>query len=161
MFSVLHALRIEQQRLSFWTDSPDCPDKQYRGSDINSNVHVYELLENPLQHIGLDFVEYDIVTLDHRQHHVTDIHNHVMNDESFDQVEYNHVSFQFSYLMELFLNLIQPKDVDAVRLSANYLDAEENHDSNILKMIQFTVLFSELLRYLALQSRLELADAFR
>ena len=101
--------------------------------DINSNVHVYELLENRLQHIELDFVEYGIVTLDHRQHHVTDIHNHVMNDESFDQVEYNHVSFQFSYLMELFLNLIQPKDVDAVRLSANYLDAEENHDSNILK----------------------------
>ena len=108
-------------------------------SDINSSVHVYELLENQLQHIGLDFVEYDIVTLDHRQHHVIDIHNHVMNDESFDQAEYNHVNFQFSYLMELFLNLIQPKDVDAVRLSTNYLDAEENHDSNILKMIQFTV----------------------
>ena len=121
-------------------------------SDINSNVHVYELLENQLQHIGLDFVEYDIVTLDHRQHHVTDIHNHVMNDESSDQVEYNHVSFQFSYLMELFLNLIQPKDVDAVRLSMNYLDAEENHDSNILKMIQFTVLFTVLFKYLALQS---------
>ena len=113
--------------------------------DINSNVHVYELLENRLQHIELDFVEYGIVTLDHRQHHVTDIHNHVMNDESFDQVEYNHVSFQFSYLMELFLNLIPPKDVDAVRLSANYLDAEENHDSNILKMIQFTVLFTKSL----------------
>ena len=98
------------------------------------------LPESRLQHIELDFVEYDIVTLDHQQHHVTDIHNHVMNDESFDQVKYNHVSFQFSYLMELFLNLIQPKGDDAVRLSANYLDAEENHDSNILKMIQFTVL---------------------
>ena len=85
------------------------------------------------------------MTLDHQQHHVIDIHSHVMNDESFDPVEYNHVSFQFSYLMELFLNLIPPKDVDAVRLSANYLDAEENHDSNILKMIQFTVLFTVLL----------------
>ena len=60
-----------------------------------------------------------------------------MNDESFDQVEYNHVSFQFSYLMELFLNLIQLKDVDAVRLSMNYLDDEENHDSNILGTIQY------------------------
>ena len=139
--------------MPFVLNSSFCPfGRTVRGalismSDINSSVRVYELLENRLQHIELDFVEYDIVTLDHRQHHVTDIHNHVMNDESFDQVKYNHVSFQFSYLMELFLNLIQPKDVDAVRLSMSYLDAEENHDSNILKMIQFTVLFTVLFKY--------------
>ena len=104
---------------------------------VSSSVRVCELPENLLLHIVLDFVEYDIVKLDHPQHHVIGSHNHVMNDESFDQVEYNHVSFQFSYLMELFLNLIQLKDVDAVRLSMNYLDDEENHDSNILRTIQY------------------------
>ena len=139
--------------MPFVLNSSFCPfgrtvrDALISMSDINSSVRVYELLENRLQHIGLDFVEYGIVTLDHQQHHVTDIHNHVMNDESFDQVKYNHVSFQFSYLMELFLNLIQPKGDDAVRLSANYLDAEENHDSNILKMIQFTVFLTVLYKY--------------
>ena len=119
----------------FSSISADCPGLP--GPYISSSVRVCELPENLLPHIVLDFVEYDIVKLDHPQHHVIGSHNHVMNDESFDQVGYNHVSFQFSYLMELFLNLIQLKDVDAVRLSMNYLDDEENHDSNILKMIQY------------------------
>ena len=116
---------------------------------VSSSVRVCELPENLLLHIVLDFVEYDIVKLDHPQHHVIGSHNHVMNDASFDQVGYNHVSFQFSYLMELFLNLIQLKDVDAVRLSMNYLDDEENHDSNILRTIQYQFMVPKNFRKLS------------
>ena len=131
----------------FSSISADCPGPS--GLYISSSVRVYELPENLLLHIVLDFVEYDIVKLDHPQHHVIGSRNHVMNDESFDQVKYNHVSFQFSYLMELFLNLIQLKDVDAVRLSMNYLDDEENHDSNILRTIQYQFMVPQNFRKLS------------